>query len=79
VTNVVTDTEADVRAFLTAPTSSLAMVDEVTLNRLEADLNHRFSRLLTVPYLDTARLRVGDLLRDPDPMKVRTVVLVRTP
>ena len=79
VTNVVTDTEADVKTFLTAPTPSLAIVDEVTLNRLEADLGHRFSRLLTLPYLDTARLRVGDLVRDPDPMKVRTVVLVRTP
>jgi 4-amino-4-deoxy-L-arabinose transferase-like glycosyltransferase len=78
VTNVVTDTEGDVRAFLTSPTPSLAIVDEVTLNRLEADLGHRFSRLLTLPYLDTARLRVGDLVRDPDPMKVRTVVLVRT-
>jgi hypothetical protein len=79
VTNVVTDTEADVRAVLTAPTPSLAIVDEVTLNRLEGELGRRFSRLLTIPYLDTARLRVGDLVRDPDPMKVRTVVLVRTP
>jgi 4-amino-4-deoxy-L-arabinose transferase-like glycosyltransferase len=79
VANVVRDSEPEIQEFLTTAPASLAVVDEVTLNRLEADLHRHFTRLMSVPYLDTARLRVGDLLRNPDPMKVRTVVLVRTP
>jgi len=79
VTTVVRDSEPEIQEFLTTAPASLAVVDEVTLNRLEADLHRHFTRLMSVPYLDTARLRVGDLVRDPDPMKVRTVVLVRTP
>lgn len=79
VPNVIRDSEPEIQDFLTTTPGALAVVDEVTLNRLEADLHRHFTRLLSVPYLDTARLRVGDFLRDPDPMKVRTVVLIRTP
>jgi 4-amino-4-deoxy-L-arabinose transferase-like glycosyltransferase len=78
VTNVVRDTEPGIEAFLTSTPASLAVVDDVTLNRVEADLHRRFDRVMTVPYLDRARLRVGDFLRDPDPTKVRSIVLVRT-
>ena len=79
VTNVVRDTEPEIQEFLTsAAPGSLALVDDVTLNRIEGDLHRHFPRLMSAPYLDTARLRVGDFLRDPDPMKVRTVVLVST-
>jgi hypothetical protein len=78
VRTIVSDSEADVRTFLTSSAIHFAVVDEPTLNRLEAELGRRFDRLLTVPYLDTARLRLLDLLRDPDPLRVPAVVLVRT-
>ena len=79
VRTVVRDSEPDIRAYLAATPQALAVVDEGTLSRFEADTGRTLTRLLTVPYLDTARLRVGDLLRDPDPAKVRSIVLVRTP
>jgi 4-amino-4-deoxy-L-arabinose transferase len=79
VPTVVRDSEPEILAYLAATPHTLAVVDSGTLGRFEADTGRTLTRLLTVPYLDTARLRVGDVLRDPDPAKVRSIVLVRTP
>lgn len=78
VTNVIRDSDDAIQAFLETPPPSLALVDETTLNRAEAALGTRFPRVMTVPYLDPAGLRIGDVLRDPDPKKVRSIVLIRT-
>lgn len=78
VTNVIRDSSVGIQTFLDSAPPSLALVDAATLSRAEAALGAHFPRLLTVPYLDPARLRVGDVLRHPDPNKVRSIVLIRT-
>jgi 4-amino-4-deoxy-L-arabinose transferase-like glycosyltransferase len=77
VKTVVVDTDVDLPRCAEAPGASLAVLDEETLTALERREHRPFERLLTVPYLDTARVRVGDLVRRPDPTKVRHVVLIR--
>jgi len=77
VKTVVVDTDVDLPRCAEAPEASLAVLDDETLTALERREHRTFARLLTVPYLDTARVRVGDLVRRPDPTKVRHVVLIR--
>jgi hypothetical protein len=77
VKTVVVDTDVDLPRCAEAPEASLAVLDDETLTALERREHRTFVRLLTVPYLDTARVRVGDLVRRPDPTKVRHVVLIR--
>ena len=77
VKTVVVDTDVDLPRCAEAPEASLAVLDDETLTALERREHRTFARLLTIPYLDTARVRVGDLVRRPDPTKVRHVVLIR--
>jgi 4-amino-4-deoxy-L-arabinose transferase len=77
VKTVVVDTDVDLQRCAEAPEASLAVLDDDTLAALERHERRTFARLLTIPYLDTARLRIGDLVRQPDPTKVRQVVLIR--
>jgi 4-amino-4-deoxy-L-arabinose transferase-like glycosyltransferase len=77
VKTVVVDTDVDLPRCAEAPEASLAVLDEDTLAALEQRERRTFARVLTIPYLDTARVRVGDLVRQPDPTKVRHVVLIR--
>jgi 4-amino-4-deoxy-L-arabinose transferase-like glycosyltransferase len=77
VKTVVVDTDVDLPRCAEAPEASLAVLDDDTLAALERVERRTFERLLTIPYLDTARVRVGDLVRQPDPTRVRHVVLIR--
>jgi 4-amino-4-deoxy-L-arabinose transferase len=79
VKTVVVDPDVDLPRCADAPEASLAVLDDETLTALERRERRTFARLLTIPYLDTARVRVGDLVRRPDPTKVRHVVLIRLP
>jgi len=79
VKTIVIDPDVDLPGCATAPEASLAVLDDDTLAALERREGRTFARVLTIAYLDTARLRVGDLLRHPDPTKVRHVVLIRLP
>lgn len=79
VKTIVIDPGVDLPGCATAPGASLAVLDDDTLAALERQDGRTFARVLTIPYLDTARLRIGDLLRQPDPTKVRHVVLIRLP
>jgi 4-amino-4-deoxy-L-arabinose transferase len=79
VKTVVIDTDVDLPGCAETPGVSLAVLDDDTLTALERQERRTFTRLMTIPYLDTARVRVGDLLRNPDPAKVRQVVLIRLP
>jgi 4-amino-4-deoxy-L-arabinose transferase-like glycosyltransferase len=79
VKTVVVDPDVDLSRCAEAPEASLAVLDDETLMALERREHRTFARLLAIPYLDTARLRVGDLVRRSDLTKARHVVLIRLP
>jgi hypothetical protein len=62
--------------FLQAPDRVLLVLPEADLARLQSLVERPLARLASVPYVDTAGIRLGTLL-GPDPARhVETVVLV---
>jgi 4-amino-4-deoxy-L-arabinose transferase-like glycosyltransferase len=72
---VVGDPTSEIERFLSSPDRVTAAVDSKALAALEAKWGRRLPRLLEVPYLNVAALRMGDLV-DPDPSRVLQRVVV---
>jgi hypothetical protein len=74
---IVTDTDEEVRTFLSRPERVLAAVEAGTLARVEASLSTTFPRLAEVRYIDSGERQQPATVINPDPRAVKHVILIR--
>jgi hypothetical protein len=69
------DPRSEIERFLSSPDRAMAAIDSKELAALETKWGRQLPRLLEVPYLNVAALRLGDLV-DPNPSRVLQRVIV---